>query len=392
MKLLFKLIFVISITGIFRTPILSQELTYDYYGQTPPGDNPVIFAPGIVSINNKNSHALVVSPDGNMIIFSRYPDGTSYILSKENDIWTGPSVSFFYGKEVSFSPDGKRIFYYTGGDIFYVEKNSTGWNQPVKLGTNVNSSGLVEYYPSIVNNGDLYFSRDGNWASGRLMNSKYVNGTFQKATDLGLPINNGGALHAWFSPDESYVLFNSLRSGSYTDLDIWISFKKSDSTWSNPQNLGTKINSGADAILCPTVSPDGKYLFFTKMNFSTNTGYIYWVNTKIIDSLKAIMNSTLINYNETLLNSYQLIQNYPNPFNPTTTISYSIPSSSLVSLKVYDVLGDMVANLVNEYKDIGSYKVSFNASSIEGGLSSGVYFYQLICDNYIATKKLLLLK
>ena len=293
MKVLSKLVFVVLLIGINQTVIYPQDAVFDYLGQTPPGDKPVVFAPGVVSVDNKNSHALVVSPNGNMIIFSRYPDKTSYILTKENGKWIGPVESFFYGKEVSFSRDGKRIYYYTGGDIFYVERNSSGWNQPVKLGANVNTNSLIEFYPCIVASGDLYFSRDGNWATGRLMRSEFKDGAFGMAEDLGLPINSGGALHAWFSPDESYVLFNSPRTGSHTQLDIWISFKQNDGHWSDPKNLGEKINSGADAILCPIVSPDGKYLFFTKLNFSSNTGYIYWVSTSIMDSLKNSANNKI---------------------------------------------------------------------------------------------------
>jgi Tol biopolymer transport system component len=293
-----ELLFIISVFGILPTIPHLQNVVYDYYRQTPPGDTPKIFAPGIVSVDNKNSHALVVSPDGKMIIFSRYPDGTSYILSKANNEWTGPVESFFYGKEVSFSPDGNKIFYYTGGDIFYVEKKSSGWSQPIKLGTNVNTTNQTEYYPSIIKSGDLYFSRAGDWATGRLMYSKFQNGEFQKAVDLGLPINNGGALHAWFSPDESYVLFNSPRAGSYTRNDIWISFKKKDGNWTDPINLGKKINSGADAIMCPTVSPDGKYMFFTKLNFNPTTGFIYWVSTSFIDSLRTSAIDTQTNKKE----------------------------------------------------------------------------------------------
>jgi Tol biopolymer transport system component len=292
MKKLLLLTSFIYILGTCHLKIYSQEIEYDYLGQQVPGDTPVIFAPGIVSIDNKNSHALVFSPDGRMIIFSRYPDGTSYILTKENNIWKEPVESFFYGKEVSFFPDGNKIFYYTGGDIFYVEKNSTGWTQPVNLGLNINTSNQVEFYPSIVQNGDLFFSRDGSWKTGRLMYSKFQNGEYQKAVDLGLPINDGGAVHAWVSKDESYILFNSSRKGSYTQNDIWISFKKNNHTWSEPSNLGKKINSGADAVICPTVSPDGKYLFFTRLNFSTKIGYIYWINTKLIDSLKAKENNS----------------------------------------------------------------------------------------------------
>jgi endo-1,4-beta-xylanase len=83
-----------------------------------------------------------------------------------------------------------------------------------------------------------------------------------------------------------------------------------------------------------------------------------------------------------------LSQNYPNPFNPTTAIDYQVPASSFVSLKVIDMLGREIRILVNEPKSAGSYSVTFDGST----LPSGVYFYQLKADNYIATKKLVLLK
>lgn len=88
------------------------------------------------------------------------------------------------------------------------------------------------------------------------------------------------------------------------------------------------------------------------------------------------------------LKDYKLHQNYPNPFNPTTTISYSVPESQIVELKVYDLLGNEVANLVNEYKNAGNHSVQFNASN----LSSGIYFYKLKTVNFVQTKKLILLK
>ena len=85
---------------------------------------------------------------------------------------------------------------------------------------------------------------------------------------------------------------------------------------------------------------------------------------------------------------YKLEQNYPNPFNPNTTIKYTIPSQSFVQLKVYDVLGNEVATLVDEEKSIGSYTVSFNALNIP----SGVYFYSLTAGDFTQTKKMILMK
>ncbi|MCC7094438.1 MAG: T9SS type A sorting domain-containing protein [Ignavibacteriaceae bacterium] len=96
--------------------------------------------------------------------------------------------------------------------------------------------------------------------------------------------------------------------------------------------------------------------------------------------------------------SFYLSQNYPNPFNPSTKISWQSPVGSWQTIKIYDVLGNEVATLVNEYKPAGSYEVEFNASP----LPSGVYFYQLLVsagrspdvktENYIETKKMVLLK
>jgi len=85
---------------------------------------------------------------------------------------------------------------------------------------------------------------------------------------------------------------------------------------------------------------------------------------------------------------YNLFQNYPNPFNPTTNINYSVPGRSYISLKVYNLLGQEVATLFEGMQLAGNYTVTFNAEE----LSSGVYLYQLRANDYISTKKLILLK
>lgn len=85
---------------------------------------------------------------------------------------------------------------------------------------------------------------------------------------------------------------------------------------------------------------------------------------------------------------FELMQNYPNPFNPATVISYQLPVGSDVTLKVYDVLGNEVAILFDDYKPVGKYEVEFRASS----LTSGVYFYRLQAGNFMQTKKMVLLR
>jgi hypothetical protein len=92
------------------------------------------------------------------------------------------------------------------------------------------------------------------------------------------------------------------------------------------------------------------------------------------------------------IDGFMLEQNYPNPFNPSTVISYRLPVTSKVTLKVYDVLGNEIATLVNEEEPAGEYEVEFNASSGIRNLVSGIYFYQLKAGSFVETKKMILLK
>jgi hypothetical protein len=85
---------------------------------------------------------------------------------------------------------------------------------------------------------------------------------------------------------------------------------------------------------------------------------------------------------------FSLNQNYPNPFNPSTVIKFSIPNKGNVTLKVYDIIGNEVAALVNENKDVGVFEVRFNGE----GLSSGIYLYQLRAANFVETRKMTLIK
>ncbi len=120
----------------------------------------------------------------------------------------------------------------------------------------------------------------------------------------------------------------------------------------------------------------------------------YWLQGAIIDG---ITYGTLVGIDDNKVKhhtEYYLSQNYPNPFNPVTTIKYSIPSVGtsfmkfIAVLKVYDILGNEIATLVNEEKTAGNYSVNFDGSN----LPSGVYIYRLTAGNYSAAKKLILLK
>ena len=85
---------------------------------------------------------------------------------------------------------------------------------------------------------------------------------------------------------------------------------------------------------------------------------------------------------------WKLDQNFPNPFNPSTTINYQISKPGLVTLKVYDILGREIIALINENKVAGFYEINFDASK----LSSGIYIYQLKSNNFVSSKKMILLK
>jgi hypothetical protein len=99
-----------------------------------------------------------------------------------------------------------------------------------------------------------------------------------------------------------------------------------------------------------------------------------------------------------LVENFTLYQNYPNPFNPVTDIEFRIADFGFVSLKVYDVLGNEIATLINEERPAGEYEVNFDATNLTGGISakggyaSGVYFYQLRAGDFTETKKMVLLR
>ena len=136
------------------------------------------------------------------------------------------------------------------------------------------------------------------------------------------------------------------------------------------------------------------YHSFTYSN--SNARWLYWVsgnNTTYIYLIRAYVSIVTDVGTETvelLPKGFSLEQNYPNPFNPSTKITYNLADREFVSLKVYDLLGNEVATLVNEEKPAGSYNVQFSMDKLN--LSSGTYFYRLQAGNFVETKKMILLK
>jgi hypothetical protein len=125
---------------------------------------------------------------------------------------------------------------------------------------------------------------------------------------------------------------------------------------------------------------------FSDRNISSKTTYSY--RLKQLDFDGTLSYSKVVQVSTNLISTFELCQNYPNPFNPNSMINFSIPSSGLVTLKVYDLIGKEVAVLLNEVKEPGTYNVNFNAEN----LSSGIYLYKLQTGIYAATRKMILLK
>jgi len=165
------------------------------------------------------------------------------------------------------------------------------------------------------------------------------------------------------------------------DLD----FRNGNEAWSPLGfELIYSLDAGSTRISIPT--PDSSLIFDIIFPDSLHgfavgrEGAIIKYNPPIINFVEEI--------DEDIPERFSLFQNYPNPFNPSTTISYSIPTEGYVTLKVYDVLGNEVASLVDERKHSGTFDVHYNASV----LSSGIYYYQLVTSEFTSTKKLILMK
>jgi len=118
------------------------------------------------------------------------------------------------------------------------------------------------------------------------------------------------------------------------------------------------------------------------------TGHRMMAEAVDLTFFAGILSSAVGENSKNLPNTFSLLQNYPNPFNPTTKIKFSIPTRSLVTLTIYDILGREMSTLLNEEKTAGTYEVDFNGNL----LASGVYYYSIIAEKFNDTKKLILLK
>jgi Tol biopolymer transport system component len=323
------LILVLVIGWLPHEKQASQEdlppLKGPYLGQKPPGMIPEIFAPGTVSTSYDECMAFF-TPDGKEFYFMLWgaPHGVILFTKEVNNRWTNPQVASFSGKyhgKFSLSPDGNKIVFSSNRpldgrgepiDSYYswiVERTDTGWSKPKNLGPQINLEKTYSAYPSLSKNGNLYFfsNREGGMGKADIWLSKFVDGRYSEPENLGKSINTKVyEVDPFIASDESYIIF-CRRDDEFGRFDLFISFRKADGSWTKSKNMGEKINSSASEI-CPSVSPDGKYLFFASdrrkhkpfsevpityeekikiLNSPGNGSYdIYWVDAKVIANLK----------------------------------------------------------------------------------------------------------
>lgn len=301
-KLIITFIWFLTAMNFFLAQEGSSKLTGHYLGQQLPGLTPKIFAPGIIS-TDANEGCCSFSKDGNLFLFARGSSELSGILIMEqiDGVWTEPKLAPFSAGssdwDFMLASDDKTVFVSSGrplqdgGEnereyrIYVSEKTEHGWTSAVMLPPPVNT-GEHDSYPSVASNGTLYFfsNRSGGFGEGDIYKSQRVNGKYPEVENLGEQINTDyHEVDAFIAPDESYMIFCTDKPGGFGRHDIYVTFRNENGEWSDPMNMGEKINTSFSEYI-PYISPDGKYFFFTS-NKSGNRE-IYWMDSGIIDELK----------------------------------------------------------------------------------------------------------
>ncbi|MFC2156570.1 MBL fold metallo-hydrolase [Acidobacteriota bacterium] len=273
-------------------PGVQTGLRGPYLGQTPPGLEPQVFAPGIVSIHESMDFSITFSPDGKEIYFTQRAENggqnTIYVCRLEPEGWTAPKEAEFTegfpSNEPFITPDGQKLYYGTnriqpGGEnpeygVWKTERVEDGWGSAQYHGPGM--------YVSSDNIGTLYMTDISGVAGGGLIRYPFEDGKYGVPEGLPDSINAPTPVaHGFISPDGNYLIFDASNrpDAQGGEGDFYISFLQPDGTWGNAINLGEPVNSPA-THLCPSLSPDGKYLFYSSCRD------IYWVSIEVLDKLK----------------------------------------------------------------------------------------------------------
>jgi hypothetical protein len=285
----------------------------------------------------------------------------------------------FYDVGLSIAIDKNEDAYITGWTESSDYPTTNGAYQATLRGiqnaivTKLNSTGSALIYSTIIGGsgyqggesivldagGNAYIAGEAISPSGYPVTS----GAFQAAMG---DTNAADAFVTKLNPSGSALIYSTFIGGNSWDVGFSIAINANEDIYltGSTESSNYPVTSG----VLQTVLNGTKNAFLTKLNLSTAE----FVRPN----------------NPTAPDKFELMQNFPNPFNPSTTINYSVPKTSLVKIKVYDILGKEITTLVNEEKSAGNYSVQF----IGGNLSSGIYFYRMQAGNFVGTQKLILLK
>ncbi len=308
-----------------------------------------------------------------------------------------------------FFIDKKTGWFFSGSNSYRTDDSGKTWNLQTGNRTNAQINSIFFTSPDTGYAGGylgLYKTSDGgnNWSKINLnMPDPYIHGIYFINSQLGWACGytgNNGYVVKTTDGGSSWNVYN-LPQVSYTVWPQSIYFINTNDGWvvGNTGSGGIAFKTSDGGIDWTSISLPSN-AGFEKIVFSDDlNGWILGNNGIVLHTsnggITFIKNSNISRPAE-----FMLYQNYPNPFNPTTTIYYQLPDAGYVTLKVYDVLGNLVKTLVRGYKQQGKYSVSFNA----GSFASGVYFYRIAIHSdrlsetssrgydFVSVKKMLLLK
>jgi Tol biopolymer transport system component len=309
LKLIYFRVIVLCISSVFQVyagQIGMERLRGPYLGQICPQDKAEVFLDGIICLVDEPEMCAAFSKDGREFYFNRmWNERWTIFFSREvGGSWCAPQPMAFSSRytdrDFTISPDGQRIYFGSnrphemGGvpkgslDIWVTHKQKSGeWSEPENLGLPINTD-ASENYPSQARNGNLYFfsSRGEGLGGCEIYVSHFTDGGFQTPQLLGSAINS--PQHDWdavIAPDESFIIFSSQnRPDTLGKQDLYISFRASDGSWEPSLNMGHRVNSSDDEI-CPSLSLDGKYLFFTSRR--RGKADIFWIDAQVIRNLRS---------------------------------------------------------------------------------------------------------
>lgn len=281
------------ITGIALLAAFSQKPETDYLGEAPPGTTAVIFAPGVVSTEEFMEATGTFTPDGKEFYFTRgksFQDKPAILVCRrEAGGWTSPEVAPFSGRYFDFesliTPDGKRMFFMRqdreDGSIqrglWSMDRMERGWSKPRFFRPGM--------FATATKRGTLYYTQTKTEklkrgiVYSRFVNGKYTEPEYTKGGMEAFPSSG----HPCISHDESFIVFDAASTNGEERGSLYVCFRLEDGTWSKAYDFGSKLNSASKN--CASLSPDGKYLFYTHFTTATNTD-IYWVSIDVIENIR----------------------------------------------------------------------------------------------------------